>query len=179
PVPADAGTLSEFVCSGIECGDAFALPLVSDGLPLGAVLVAMPATLPFLIDVELVATVADLAAAAVASERVLLHSRTEARRDGLAGLLTRRAFDERLDRLGGRRGLACGRSLEGSPPRARGRRPVRGQAWRQEPRCHATRDWRPSARRRGGHARARGRRRRRPAHAAPHHAGGDRALCGR
>src|SRR5207248_9310671 len=70
PVPADAGTLSEFVCSGIECGDAFALPLVSDGLPLGAVLVAMTATYPFLIDVELVATVADLAAAAVASERL-------------------------------------------------------------------------------------------------------------
>jgi len=99
PVPADAGTLSEFVCSGIECGDAFALPLVSDGLPLGAVLVAMPATLPFLIDVELVATVADLAAAAVASERLLLHSRTEARRDGLTGLLNRRAFDERLEDL--------------------------------------------------------------------------------
>jgi diguanylate cyclase (GGDEF)-like protein len=99
PVPADAGTIAEFVCAGVECGDAFALPLVSDGLPLGAVLVAMPATLPFLMDVELVAAVADLAAAAVASERLLLLTRTEARRDGLTGLLNRRAFDERLDDL--------------------------------------------------------------------------------
>ena len=99
PVPADAGTLSEFVCVGMDCGDAFALPLVSDGLPLGAVLVAMPATLPFLIDVELVAAVADLAAAAVASERLLLLTRTEARRDALTGLLNRRAFDERLEEL--------------------------------------------------------------------------------
>jgi diguanylate cyclase (GGDEF)-like protein len=99
PVPADAGTLAEFVCAGSACGDAFALPLVSDGLSLGAVLVAMPATLPFLIDVELVAAVADLTAAAVASERLLLLTRAEARRDGLTGLLNRRAFDERLEDL--------------------------------------------------------------------------------
>ena len=99
PVPADAGTVSEFVGGGVEWGDAFALPLVSDGLALGAVLVAMPATLPFPIDIELVAAVADLAAAAVASERLLLLTRTEARRDGLTGLLNRRAFDERLEDL--------------------------------------------------------------------------------
>jgi len=99
PVPADAGTLAEFVCAECACGDAFALPLVSDGLSLGAVLVAMPATLPFLIDVELVAAVADLTAAAVASERLLLLTRAEARRDGLTGLLNRRAFDERLEDL--------------------------------------------------------------------------------
>jgi ribonuclease P protein subunit RPR2 len=99
PVPADAGTLSEFACAGCACGDAFALPLVSDGLPLGAVLVAMPAALPFLIDVEIVAAVADLTAAAVASERLLLLTRAEARRDGLTGLLNRRAFDERLEDL--------------------------------------------------------------------------------
>src|SRR5438094_537408 len=35
PVPADAGTLAELVCADVECGDAFALPLVSDGQPLG------------------------------------------------------------------------------------------------------------------------------------------------
>jgi len=99
PVPADTGKLSEFVCGDVACGDAFALPLVSDGLALGAVLVAMPAALPFPIDIELVAAVADLAAAAVASERLLLLTRTEARRDGLTGLLNRRALDERLEDL--------------------------------------------------------------------------------
>jgi CheY-like chemotaxis protein len=96
PVPADTGATSEL---GGAFGDAFAVPLVTDGLPLGAVLVAMPASLAFVIDVELVAAVADLAAAAVASERLLLLTRTEARHDSLTGLANRRAFDERLDDL--------------------------------------------------------------------------------
>jgi diguanylate cyclase (GGDEF)-like protein len=101
PVAADSGAA---LALGGSFGDAFALPLVSDGLPLGAVLVAMPLGLPFLIDVELVSAVADLAAAAVASERLLLLTRTEARNDPLTGLPNRRAFDERFDELlaGGR-----------------------------------------------------------------------------
>jgi len=109
PVEADTGSESEFTVAGLSFGDAFALPLVSDGLPLGSVLVAMPAELPFVIDVELVAAVADLAAAAVASERLLLLTRTEARRDALTGLPNRRAFDERLEGLvaaGGPFGIA-------------------------------------------------------------------------
>ena len=52
-----------------------------------------------MLDVELVAAVADLAASAIASERLLLFTRTEARRDALTGLPNRRAFDERLDML--------------------------------------------------------------------------------
>jgi CheY-like chemotaxis protein len=99
PVSADAGTLSEFVVRGAEFRDAFALPLVSDGLSLGALLVAMPVDRSYLLDVELVAAVADLAASAIASERLLLFTRTEARRDALTGLPNRRAFDERLNTL--------------------------------------------------------------------------------
>jgi diguanylate cyclase (GGDEF)-like protein len=99
PVSADEGTLSELVVRGASFRDAFALPLVSDGLPLGALLVAMPADLPYMLDVELIAAVADLAASAIASERLLLFTRTEARRDALTGLPNRRAFDERLETL--------------------------------------------------------------------------------
>jgi ribonuclease P protein subunit RPR2 len=99
PVSADAGTISELVVEGTSFRDAFALPLVSDGLALGALLVAMPVELPCMLDVELIAAVADLAASAIASERLLLFTRTEARRDALTGLQNRRAFDERLDTL--------------------------------------------------------------------------------
>jgi ribonuclease P protein subunit RPR2 len=99
PVSAEAGAISELVVAGTAFGDAFALPLVSDGVPLGALLVAMPIHLPLVIDVELVAAVADLAASAVANERLLSSTRTEARRDTLTGLPNRRAFDERLDEL--------------------------------------------------------------------------------
>ena len=99
PVAADAGAASALELAGMSFGDAFAVPLVSDGLALGSVLVAMPVSLPFIIDVELVAAVADLAAAAVASERLLLLTRTEARNDALTGLPNRRAFDERLDEV--------------------------------------------------------------------------------
>jgi diguanylate cyclase (GGDEF)-like protein len=109
PVAADADAAAALEQAGVSFGDAFAVPLVSDGLAFGSVLVAMPVGLPFIIDVELVAAVADLAAAAVASERLLLLTRTEARNDVLTGLPNRRAFDERLDELiAGRRpfGLA-------------------------------------------------------------------------
>ena len=99
PVSAEAGAISELVVVGTAFADAFALPLVSDGVPLGALLVAMPIDLPLVIDVELVAAVAELAASAIASERLLRLTRTEARRDPLTGLPNRRAFDERLDQL--------------------------------------------------------------------------------
>jgi len=99
PVAADEGADCEWLGAGVELREAFALPLVSDGRALGSVLVAMPAALQFVIDVELVAAVADLAAAAVASERLLLLTRTEARHDSLTGLPNRRAFDERLSEM--------------------------------------------------------------------------------
>jgi diguanylate cyclase (GGDEF)-like protein len=99
PVAADSSAAAALEPAGVAFGDAFAVPLVSDGLALGSVLVAMPVGPPFIIDVELVAAVADLAAAAVASERLLLLTRTEARNDVLTGLPNRRAFDERLDEL--------------------------------------------------------------------------------
>jgi putative two-component system response regulator len=99
PVSAEAGSLAELAVSGASFGDAFALPIVSDGVPLGALLVAMPAEIPLRIDVELVAAIADLAASAVASGRLLHSVRAEARRDALTGLPNRRAFDERLDQL--------------------------------------------------------------------------------
>jgi cyclic di-GMP phosphodiesterase len=101
PVSADSGTLAELVVRCASFRDAFALPLVSDGLALGAVLVAMPVELPCMLDVELIAAVADLAASAIASERLLLFTRTEARRDALTGLPNRRAFEEQLDLLFG------------------------------------------------------------------------------
>src|SRR5581483_6074024 len=68
PVLADPGAESEWTGVGLRIGDAFAVPLVCDGRPLGSILVAMPAATKLLIDAELVAAVADLAAAAVASE---------------------------------------------------------------------------------------------------------------
>jgi diguanylate cyclase (GGDEF)-like protein len=98
PVSADAGTLSEFVVQNAAFQDAFALPLVSDGLALGALLVAMPADLPCMLDVELVAAVADLAASAIASERLLLFL-TSSSPFGLA-LLDLDDFKDTNDRLG-------------------------------------------------------------------------------
>jgi diguanylate cyclase (GGDEF)-like protein len=72
---------------------ALAVPLVADGVTLGAVVVAMPDGA----DAELVSSVADLASAAFAAERRLEASRAEARRDALTGLANRRAFEERLE----------------------------------------------------------------------------------
>ncbi|HEU4449568.1 MAG TPA: response regulator [Gaiellaceae bacterium] len=91
--------LAELAGEGLPCAEALAVPLLADGEALGAVLAAMPAGAGFRIERELVAAVADLAAAAVANERRLAQTHDEARRDALTGLLNRRAFDERLDRL--------------------------------------------------------------------------------
>jgi ribonuclease P protein subunit RPR2 len=72
-----------------------AVPLLADGELLGALVVAS-ADEPRP-DVELLASIADLAAASIASDRRLALIRAEARRDALTGLPNRRAFDEALD----------------------------------------------------------------------------------
>jgi diguanylate cyclase (GGDEF)-like protein len=97
--PADAHELAELYRLGIPCGEALALPLVGDGVRLGALLVAMPANVQLELDTELVAAAADIAAASLAQERKLALTYAEARRDALTGLLNRRAFDEHLDDL--------------------------------------------------------------------------------
>ncbi len=75
-------------------------PLVADGTRLGALLVAMPASVQLELDEQLVGAVADLAAASLAHER---RWRSRSRRRGatlsLTGLPNRRAFDEQLDKL--------------------------------------------------------------------------------
>jgi diguanylate cyclase (GGDEF)-like protein len=78
----------------VRQGRAVAVPLLADGEPLGAI-VAL-ASGPEL-DAQLLACVADLAAASLAGERRLALVRAEARIDALTGLPNRRAFDERLD----------------------------------------------------------------------------------
>jgi diguanylate cyclase (GGDEF)-like protein len=75
----------------------FAFPLLADDEPLGALTVA-PGDRPKP-DTELLASVADLAAASLASERRLALARAEARLDVLTGLPNRRAFEERLEDL--------------------------------------------------------------------------------
>src|SRR5919204_6954 len=95
---ADAHELAELYRLGIPCGQAIAMPLVADGVQLGALFVAMPANVQLELDQELVASVADLAAASLAQERRLALTFAEARRDALTGLPNRRAFDEQLDR---------------------------------------------------------------------------------
>jgi diguanylate cyclase (GGDEF)-like protein len=69
------------------------------GTRLGALLVAMPASVQLELDEQLVRAVADLAAVSLAQERRLALTFAEARRDALTGLPNRRAFDEQLDRL--------------------------------------------------------------------------------
>jgi diguanylate cyclase (GGDEF)-like protein len=96
---ADAHELAELYRLGVPCGHALAVPLVADGTRLGALLVAMPASVQLELDEQLVAAVADLAAASLAQERRLALTFAEARRDALTGLPNRRAFDEQLDRL--------------------------------------------------------------------------------
>jgi ribonuclease P protein subunit RPR2 len=76
-------------------GEAFGVPLVADGKTLGA-LVALRAGSPVLIDPEVMAAVADLAASVFAADSLLAESRAEARRDALTGLGNRLAFDEQL-----------------------------------------------------------------------------------
>jgi cyclic di-GMP phosphodiesterase len=96
---ADAHELAELYRLGVPCGQALAVPLVADGTRLGALLVAMPASVQLELDEQLVGAVADLAAASLAQERRLALTFAEARRDALTGLLNRRAFDEHLDQM--------------------------------------------------------------------------------
>jgi diguanylate cyclase (GGDEF)-like protein len=96
---ADAHELAELYRLGVPCGEALAVPLVGDGVRLGALLVAMPANVQLELDVDLVSAAADLAAASLAQERKLALTWAEARRDALTGLQNRRAFDEHLDDL--------------------------------------------------------------------------------
>jgi diguanylate cyclase (GGDEF)-like protein len=95
----NARELGELTGAGLLCDEALAVPLLAEGETLGVVLVAMPPGTGVQIDHELVAAIADLAAAAVANERRIALTHDEARRDALTGLPNRRAFEERLDRL--------------------------------------------------------------------------------
>jgi ribonuclease P protein subunit RPR2 len=99
PAPADAHELAELYRLGVPCGEALAVPLVGEGVRLGALLVTMPANVQLVLDADLVAATADLAAVSLAQERRLALTYAEARRDALTGLLNRRAFDEHLDEL--------------------------------------------------------------------------------
>jgi diguanylate cyclase (GGDEF)-like protein len=98
-VQADTHELGELYRLGAACGEAIAAPLVADGQALGAVLVALPASVAADGDPELVSAVADLASVALANERRFAMTYVEARRDALTGLANKRAFDEHLDRL--------------------------------------------------------------------------------
>jgi diguanylate cyclase (GGDEF)-like protein len=100
---ATAQELAELYRLGVPCGQALAVPLLADGVHLGALLVAMPANAQLELDGTLVAAVADLAAASLAQERRLALTYAEARRDALTGLPNRRAFDEDLAGELGRR----------------------------------------------------------------------------
>jgi cyclic di-GMP phosphodiesterase len=96
---ADAHELAELYRLGVPCGEALAVPLVSESVRLGALLVAMPANVQLELDSDLVAATADLTAASLAQERRLALTFAEARRDALTGLPNRRAFDEHLEGL--------------------------------------------------------------------------------
>jgi ribonuclease P protein subunit RPR2 len=96
---ADTHELGELYRLGAACGEAVAAPLVADGHALGALLVALPASVQATGDPELVSAVADLASAALANERRLAMTHAEARRDALTGLANKRAFDELLGGL--------------------------------------------------------------------------------
>jgi ribonuclease P protein subunit RPR2 len=94
---ADTHELGELYRLGAACADAVAAPLVADGQPLGALLVAMPPNVQASVDLEIVSAVADLASASLANERRLALTHAEARRDALTGLANKRAFDELLE----------------------------------------------------------------------------------
>src|SRR6476646_4968245 len=96
---ADAHELAELYRLGVPCGHALAVPLVADGTRLGALLVAMPASVQLELEEQLVRNVADLAAASLAQERRLALTFAEARRDAHTGLPNRRAFDEHLEEM--------------------------------------------------------------------------------
>ena len=97
-VEADTHELGELYRLGAACAQAIAAPLIADAQALGAVLVALPASVQSFGDPELVAGVADLAAEALANERRLALTHAEARRDALTGLANKRAFDEHLEK---------------------------------------------------------------------------------
>jgi diguanylate cyclase (GGDEF)-like protein len=94
---ADSQELTELYRLGLACGEAIAVPLLIDGEPLGAILVATQTTVTQEIDRELVSSVSDLVAASIANERRMALTFAEARRDALTGLANKRAFDELLD----------------------------------------------------------------------------------
>ena len=96
-VHADGDDLRELAQLGLHCSDALAVPLVSDGIVLGSLLVTMPPDSELVPDEEFVSDIAELAASAFASERRLALTHAEARRDALTGLANRRALDERLE----------------------------------------------------------------------------------
>jgi diguanylate cyclase (GGDEF)-like protein len=96
---ADTHELGELYRLGATCGEAIAAPLVVDGQVLGALFVALPASVQATGDPELVSAVADLASAALANERRIAFTHAEARRDALTGLANKRAFDELLGGL--------------------------------------------------------------------------------
>ena len=97
---ADARELGELYRLGsAACGGALAVPIIAEGETLGALLVAMPASVQAEIDEELIASIADLAGVSLRNERRLALTYVEARRDALTGLPNRRAFDEALDEL--------------------------------------------------------------------------------
>ena len=96
-VRADADDFRELAQLGLHCSDALAVPLVSDGLALGSLLLTMPPDCDLVPDEAFVSDIAGLAATAFAAERRLALTHAEARRDALTGLANRRALDERLE----------------------------------------------------------------------------------
>ncbi len=97
PITANAADLRELARLGVSCEYALAVPLVSDGESLGAILLTMSGDAELTADEEFVADIAALAASACAAERRLALTHAEARRDALTGLLNRRAYEEHLD----------------------------------------------------------------------------------
>jgi len=81
----------------VRDGDTLVAPLLADAETLGALSITLDTSRE--VNAQLLASIADLAAASLANERRLALSRAEARLDALTGLPNRRAFDERLDDL--------------------------------------------------------------------------------
>lgn len=94
---ADLAELADLRARRTPCGGAVAAPLIAHGDLLGALVVATDTEHPSPIDLDLVATVADLAASSLANQRRLATTFDEARRDALTGLSNQRAFHEHLD----------------------------------------------------------------------------------